>query len=47
MLTINSYSDFEKYVGKELGISEWLQVEQDRINAFADAKLSIQISSVL
>ena len=42
MLTINSYSDFEKYVGKELGISEWLQVDQDRINAFADATLDHQ-----
>jgi len=24
-------------VGKELGVSEWLQIDQDRINLFADA----------
>jgi len=24
------------YVGKEMGISDWLKIEQDRINAFAD-----------
>jgi acyl dehydratase len=24
------------YVGKEMGISDWLKIEQDRINSFAD-----------
>ena len=42
MLTINSYEEFEKYVGQELGVSEWLEVDQDRINAFADATLDHQ-----
>ena len=42
MLTINSYEEFEKYLGQELGKSEWLEVEQDRINAFADATLDHQ-----
>ena len=42
MLTINSYEEFEKYVGQELGKSEWLEVDQDRINAFADATLDHQ-----
>lgn len=42
MLTINSYEEFEKYVGQELGKSDWLQVDQDRINAFADATLDHQ-----
>ena len=31
MLTINSYEEFEQYVGQELGKSEWLEVDQDRI----------------
>ena len=31
MLTINSYEEFEKYLGQELGKSEWLEVDQDRI----------------
>ena len=42
MLTINSYEKFEQYVGQELGKSEWLEVDQDRINAFADATLDHQ-----
>lgn len=42
MLTINSYEEFEQYNGKQLGVSEWLKVDQDRINAFADATLDHQ-----
>ena len=45
MLTINSYEEFEKYVGQELGVSEWLEVDQDRINAFADATLEVAPAS--
>jgi acyl dehydratase len=33
---------FEKFVGKEEGVSEWMQIEQDRINQFADATLDHQ-----
>ena len=39
---INSYDEFASYIGKELGTSEWLEVDQDRINAFADATLDHQ-----
>ena len=39
---INSYSDFENYVGKDLGISDWFQIDQERINLFADATLDHQ-----
>lgn len=42
MLTINSYEEFAAYEGKELGQSEWLCVDQERINAFADATLDHQ-----
>ena len=42
MLTINSYEEFEKYVSQQLGTSEWLEIDQDRINAFADATLDHQ-----
>jgi acyl dehydratase len=34
------------YVGKELGVSDWLTVDQDRINAFADATLDHQFIHV-
>ena len=42
MLTINSYEEFEKYLGQQLGTSEWLEVDQQRINLFADATLDHQ-----
>lgn len=35
-----------EYVGKELGVSEWLIVDQDRVNAFADATLDHQFIHV-
>jgi acyl dehydratase len=33
---------FQKHVGSEEGVSDWLQVEQSRINEFADATLDHQ-----
>ena len=41
-LTINSYAEFESHLGEELGVSDWLEVNQDRINLFADATLDHQ-----
>ena len=41
-LVINSYDEFAAHLGEELGVSEWLQVDQDRINQFADATLDHQ-----
>ncbi len=41
-LTINSYEEFAAYSGKELGCSDWLTVDQERINMFADATLDHQ-----
>ena len=41
-LIINSYDEFAEYLGKELGSSDWLQIDQDRINMFADATLDHQ-----
>ena len=41
-LIINSYDEFAAYEGKELGVSDWLQIDQDRINLFADATLDHQ-----
>lgn len=39
---INSYDEFVQYLGKSLGTSEWLEVNQERINSFADATLDHQ-----
>lgn len=41
-VVINSYEDFEKLVGQEIGKSEYLQVTQERINQFADATIDHQ-----
>ena len=41
-LIINSYEDFEKYVGQELGVSDYVELSQERINLFADATLDHQ-----
>lgn len=41
-LIINSYEEFAAYEGKKLGESEWLEVDQNRINQFADATLDHQ-----
>jgi acyl dehydratase len=39
---INSFEEFEKFVGKEIGVSEFKVVTQDQINLFADATLDHQ-----
>jgi len=41
-LVVNSYDEFASHLGEQLGISEWLLVDQDRINKFADATLDHQ-----
>ena len=41
-LVINNYAEFESHLGEELGVSDWLEVNQDRINLFADATLDHQ-----
>ncbi len=41
-LIINSYEEFAGHLGQQLGVSEWLQVDQDRICQFADATLDHQ-----
>jgi len=41
-LTIRSFEEFEKYVGKELGVSEYIQVTQEKINQFAEATFDRQ-----
>lgn len=37
MLTINGIDDLKAKVGEELGVSDWYEVTQERIDAFADA----------
>ncbi|MBS1950814.1 MAG: Acyl dehydratase [Cytophagales bacterium] len=41
-LVINGFSEFQQYIGKELGVSDFLKVTQQQINQFADATLDHQ-----
>jgi acyl dehydratase len=39
---INSFAEFETFVGKGLGVSDYHTITQDQINLFADATLDHQ-----
>ena len=39
-------SELKSWEGKELGASDWFEIDQDRINAFADATLDHQFIHV-
>lgn len=41
-LVINSFQEFEQYIGKELGQSPYHKITQEQINLFADATLDNQ-----
>lgn len=41
-LVVNSFDDFAQYVGKELGVSDYLKITQEQINKFAEATLDYQ-----
>ena len=41
-LIVRSYDEFASHLGETLGISDWLEVSQERINMFADATLDHQ-----
>ena len=41
-VVVNSYEDFEKLLGRQIGVSDYVEVSQDRINLFADATLDHQ-----
>jgi acyl dehydratase len=41
-IQIGSFEDFEQFIGKELGVSEYHRITQQQINIFADATLDHQ-----
>jgi acyl dehydratase len=41
-LVINSFNEFEQYIGKDLGVSDYIKIDQARINKFAEATLDHQ-----
>lgn len=42
MIIINSHKEFEAWVGKEMGVSDYHKITQDQINLFADATIDHQ-----
>ena len=42
MVTINSYDEFAQLLGKNIGVSDYVELNQERINLFADATLDHQ-----
>ena len=36
-MKVVKYADLEQYAGQEIGHSEWVTIDQDRVNKFADA----------
>ena len=41
-VVVNGYDDVEKLVGQRIGVSDYVEVTQERINQFADATLDHQ-----
>jgi acyl dehydratase len=41
-LIINSFEEFEKYVGQELGVSDYHTITQNQVDLFADATMDHQ-----
>ena len=41
-ITISSFEDFKQYENKEIGVSDYLTIDQDRINKFAEATSDFQ-----
>lgn len=39
---VNSFEEFESYVGKEIGVSDYHQITQEQIDKFAAATLDFQ-----
>jgi len=42
MIIVNNFNELEQYVGKELGVSDYITISQPQINLFADATLDHQ-----
>jgi acyl dehydratase len=41
-IVIKSHAEFEQFLGKELGVSDYITITQEQINQFADATLDHQ-----
>ncbi|MCX2575243.1 MaoC family dehydratase [Pedobacter sandarakinus] len=42
MVIINSFEEYKAYLGKQIGLSQWHQIDQEQVNKFAAATLDFQ-----
>ena len=45
MLKVIKPSDIESVIGTETGVSEWITIDQEQINKFAEASANLFICS--
>ena len=43
MLKVVKPSEIESVIGTEVGTSEWITIDQERINKFADATMDLSL----
>ena len=43
MLKIIKPSEIDSVLGTEIGISDWVKIDQERINKFADATMDLSL----
>jgi acyl dehydratase len=41
-VVISSFAEFEQYLGKDIGVSDYVKIDQNRIDQFAEATLDHQ-----
>ena len=46
MLKVVKLDEIDKVIGTEIGVSDWVKIDQDRINKFADATMDHQFIHV-
>ena len=42
MARLVEFNELKNYIGKDMGVSDWFEITQDRINTFADCTLDHQ-----
>ena len=46
MLKVVKPSEIDSVIGTEIGVSDWVTIDQERINKFADATMDHQLSLI-
>ena len=43
MMKVINPSEIDSVIGTEVGVSDWVLIDQDRINKFADATMDLSL----